>query len=353
MFTTTPIRETGLNMPQIVFGTSCLGNMYEAISYGKKHKIISQWFEQTSGLIAVDCAGKYGAGLALESLGRSFEELGIDPTQVVISNKLGWLRVELESPEPTFEPGVWVDLQHDAILDISYEGILRCWEQGCELLGDYRPELVSVHDPDEFLAAATTDAQREDCWENIIGAYRALAELRDSGQVAAIGIGSKDWRVSQKLLEHCDLDWVMLANSFTVYRHEPELIEFIGLLHQRNISVINSAIFHSGFLTGGDYFDYRKVTGCEPGDVELFEWRSRFHRICQEFGIEPAVACFSFAAAPAGVVAVVLNTSRPERVQSNVALVDAVVPNEFWLAMQDATLIQLDNFNLFNQSAGT
>ena len=47
------------------------------------------------------------------------QELGVEPDKVLISNKLAWKRVPLTTPEPTFEPGVWVNLKNDAVQDIS------------------------------------------------------------------------------------------------------------------------------------------------------------------------------------------------------------------------------------------
>ena len=47
------------------------------------------------------------------------QELGVPPDKVLISNKLAWKRVPLTTPEPTFEPGVWVNLKNDAVQDIS------------------------------------------------------------------------------------------------------------------------------------------------------------------------------------------------------------------------------------------
>ena len=58
------------------------------------------------------------------------------PSDVLISSKLGWKRAPLTTPEPTFEPGVWIDIEHDAVQRISYDGILECWEESCRLLGD-------------------------------------------------------------------------------------------------------------------------------------------------------------------------------------------------------------------------
>ncbi|WP_252734005.1 hypothetical protein [Pseudoalteromonas sp. C2R02] len=33
--------------------------------------------------------------------------------------------MQLTSDEPTFEPGAWFNLKHDAVQDISYQGILE------------------------------------------------------------------------------------------------------------------------------------------------------------------------------------------------------------------------------------
>ena len=148
--------NTDLAMPRVVFGATCLGNLFVAMSDEQKRELICEWFSQIPKPVAIDTAGKYGAGLSLEVLGRDLAALEIEPEDVIISNKLAWRRTPLQGPEPTFEPGVWVDLKHDAVQDISHDGILRCHEDGCGMLGDYRPQLVSVHDPDEYLQAPAT-----------------------------------------------------------------------------------------------------------------------------------------------------------------------------------------------------
>ncbi|MCA9241683.1 MAG: aldo/keto reductase, partial [Planctomycetales bacterium] len=186
-----------LTLPRVVFGSSALGNLYEAPSRERKLAIARQWLACGEQPTVIDTAGKYGAGLALETIGVALRELNAAPDEVLISNKLGWLRTPLETSEPTFEPGAWVGIQHDAKQHISRQGIIECWEQGLELLGDpYRPQLVSVHDPDEFLAGATDDADKRRRTEDLFGAYEALLDLKQRGEVRAVGVGSKDWRVA-------------------------------------------------------------------------------------------------------------------------------------------------------------
>jgi len=340
------MRSLGKNgpvVPPIVFGTSALGNLYAAHPVERKLAVLREIFREARGLVVLDSAGKYGAGLALETIGEGLRALGVPPGRVILSNKLGWLRVPLRGPEPTFEPGVWFGLEHDAEQAVGYEGILRCWEQGCALLGPpFRPALVSVHDPDELLARARTPAERERAWHELIEAYRALHELKARGEVGFVGVGAKDWTVIRALADAVPLDWVMLACSFTVYRHAREVVDFVDRLQRDGIGVVNSAVFHAGFLTGGEFFDYRRVDPARDDDRTLFDWRDRFHGICRAHDVSPAAACVSFGLSHPGVACVALNTSRPEQVRANADLGEARPPARFWSALKDAGLVRRD-----------
>jgi D-threo-aldose 1-dehydrogenase len=329
-----------VNLPPVVFGTSCLGNLYQELPWETKLGILREIFIHSPEPVVLDSAGKYGAGLALESIGKGLRELGAPVGKVVISNKLGWLRTPLRGPEATFEPGVWAALEHDAEQRLGYEGILRCYAQGCELLGEpYAPQLVSVHDPDEYLAKSASPDDRRRRLDDIRKAYRALDDLKRQGKVAAVGVGAKDWTVIREIAEETDLDWVMLALSLTVMSHPPELLAFVGELERRGIGIINSAVFHAGFLTGGAFFDYRRVDPQDPKDRGLFEWRGKFHDVCAKHAVAPAAACVQFGMSVPGVRSTALNTGKIAHVKANVALVRAHVPPAFWVAMKDEGLI--------------
>jgi D-threo-aldose 1-dehydrogenase len=338
-----PLGNTKLQLPRVVFGTSCLGNLFNIYSDDVKHELARQWFTFGSHPPLIDSAGKYGAGLALETIGRLLRKLGVSPDRIHISNKLGWKRVPLTTAKPTFEPDVWAGVEHDAVQCISYKGILECWEQGCELLGSpYRAALLSVHDPDDYLAAANSDRERNRRLEDIQGAYQALDELKQRGEIAAVGIGAKNWRVIQEIDALVELDWVMLANSLTILRHPPEVIDFIRSLHSRGIPIVNSAVFHAGFLVGGMHFDYRRVDPeCEI-DAPLMAWREQFFNICQAHEVTPAAACIQFALSPPGVAAVAINTSKPERIAQDVANAHSSIANSFWRAVKLMGLIDAE-----------
>lgn len=334
--------RTSIELPPVIFGTSGLGNLFVALGEDEKLNIVRECFRLTTGKVVFDSAGKYGAGLALETLGKGLKQLNVEPDDVMISNKLGWFRTELTTNEPTFEPGVWKNLKHDAIQKISYEGILECFEQGNVLLNGYRSQMVSVHDPDEYIATASNVTHREQLYQNILDAYKALYDLKKQGKVQSIGVGAKDWKVIKLIAQNVDLDWIMIANSMTIKLHPRPLLDFIDEMRKKNVCVINSAVFHSGFLVGSNYFDYRLI---EKGDVEnevLFKWREDFFSVCNQFDVTPAEACVQFALNVPGVKSIALNTTQASRVQSNIAMVQTKIPTQFWRELKNRKLIEVD-----------
>ena len=328
-------------LPPVIFGTSGLGNIYHETTYETKLAIVKECVTHAKGLSMFDSAGKYGAGLALEVLGKCLKDLKVKPDEVLISNKLAWYQVPLTTPEPTFEKCIWVNINHDAVQRISYQGILDCFEQGNELLGDYSSQMASVHDPDEYLATATTKEEEDKLYNDILEAYHALTELKAQGKVSSIGVGSKQWKVIKRISKDIDLDWVMIANSLTLHSHPKELISFIAELHKKGVSVINSAVFNGGFLIGGDHYNYRYIDKTSEEGEALYDWRDRFFRLCESFKITPAEACFNFGFNIPGVTSVALSTTHPDKVKQNIDMVSREIPEAFWDAMKKEKLISI------------
>lgn len=341
-------KDAAVPLPPVIFGTSGLGNLFEAYDDETKYTIVRECLHVSNGRAFFDSAGKYGAGLALEVLGKCLRQLQVPPEQVVISNKLGWYRTELTTAEPTFEPGVWKGLQHDAVQKISYMGILECFQQGNELLGGYIPQMVSVHDPDEYLATAKSKLHEQQLYEDVLGAYKALYHLKQQGKVKAIGVGAKDWKIIRRIAGDVPLDWVMIANSMTIRHHPQDLLDFMVQLSRDGVKIINAAVFNSGFLLGSDYYDYKLV---RPGTAEhdaLYRWRADFHAVCQALGITPAAACIQFGLHAPGVGSIALNTMDVKRIQENMlhATTDIAVP--VWQTLKAKGLM---NVNFFERDA--
>ena len=332
--------NTTLKLPPVIFGTSGLGNLYEVVPYAIKFEIIKESIKHAPEIPMFDSAGKYGAGLALEVLGKCLKELGVPKDGVIISNKLGWYQTELTTPQPTFERDIWKDMKNDAVQRISYNGIIECFEQGNELLGDYDSQMASVHDPDEYLATATNAKEEVKKYEDILAAYTALNKLKQQGKINSVGVGAKNWRSIQRISKDVPLDWVMIANSLSLHSHPKELIDFVGELHQQGTVIINSAVFNGGFLVGRDHYNYMLVDENTPQGKALYEWRTDFFALCKDFNIEPAEACFAFGFNIPGVNSVAVSTVDPKKVKRNIEMATKKIPNTFWKAMKEKGLLE-------------
>ena len=252
------------------------------------------------------------------------------------------MRTDLDGEEPTFEPGVWKNLKNDAKQTLSYDGVMECFEQGNKLLGAFVPQMVSIHDPDEYLTTAMDKDHYLSLYNDILDAYKALYDLKKEGLVSAIGIGAKDWKVIKELSKDVDLDWVMIANSMTIKSHPSELVDLIYDFYLRDIWVVNSAVFHSGFLVGSDYYDYKLLDRNDQSTKHLYEWRDKFYKVCKQFGYTPAEACIQFALKIPGVRSVALNTTDPKRVKQNIAMTKKSISSAFWAELYNQGLIQID-----------
>lgn len=336
--------QTSIKIPPVVFGTSGLGNLYEAAPYETKLAMIRECVLHAPGIAMFDTAGKYGAGLALQVLGKALKELNVGKDDIIINNKLGWYQTELKTPEPTFEKGIWVGIDHDAVQKISYKGILECYEQGNELLGDYHTHMASVHDPDEYLAAATSAKDGEKRYNDILEAYEALKELKQKGHIISYGVGAKNWRSIERISKDVKLDWVMIANSISVHSHPKELLDFVSELYEKGTEIINSAVFNGGFLVGRDFYNYVYVDKTTEEGKALYAWRDKFFDLCNRYHVLAAEACFNFGFNIPGVSSVAISTTKPEKVQTNIAMATKEMPAGFWDAMVEEGLLESNRF---------
>jgi D-threo-aldose 1-dehydrogenase len=237
----------------------------------------------------------------------------------------------MQSPVLKRESGwTFIMMQNNLLAqrELSHAGnrVINCWEKSIV--------------PDEYLATAGNDSElRLRLYSDILGAYKALFGLKKSDSSISIGVGAKDWKVIREISEDVDLDWAMFANSLTLYSHPADLVSFITKLHSRGVTIINSAVFNAGFLTGGNYFNYQLVRKEDPEHNKLFKWRDSFFKICDDFSISPSHACIRFGMSHPAVAAVALNTSNPDHVKRNVGEVQDEVPAEFFNVMKERGLI--------------
>jgi D-threo-aldose 1-dehydrogenase len=338
-----PFGTTGLNAPPIVFGASALGNVRRVIPDQTKFALVGEWLRHVTTPIFVDVSSKDGNSLALEILGRAIQRFELSPDEIILSARLGWLRMPLNDRKRNRELEAGSRIDRSAVQQISYKGAIASWQETCQLLGDdHAPQLVSIDAPDEFLAAASSPDDRQRRLVELLDAYRALAELKSSGRASGVGISTKDWRVIRELDALIPFDWVMFIGSLTILRHPPDLLDFVATLHRRQVAIVNAGLFNGGFLVGGNQLDGRSITPESDVDKSILAWRKSFAALCQAHGITPAHACLQFGRNVPGITAVAVNSSHPERVAEHAAAIVNDVPAGFWASIKEEGLLDVD-----------
>src|SRR5438270_629785 len=82
------------------------------------------------------------------------------------------------------------------------------------------------------------------------GAACALAELRRSGAVRAIGVGVNEADVCARFARAADFDCMIMAGCYSRLRQDG-LDEFLPLAQQKGVRVILAGVFNSGILAEG------------------------------------------------------------------------------------------------------
>lgn len=107
------------------------------------------------------------------------------------------------------------------VVDYSRAGRLRSLEQSLARLGLPRIDIVLIHDVDEH-AHGSADAAETAFGAAIKGAYPALVELKQAGDIKAVGIGVDQVPWALRFMREVEVDCVMIAGRYTLLNREAE-----------------------------------------------------------------------------------------------------------------------------------
>lgn len=314
------------------FGASGLGTLTWDVPDDVADAILAEaWAE---GFRYYDTSPLYGFGLSELRLGRFLRNQPRD--EYLLSTKVGRYFVPYRRGE-TPDKGGWVRPQPlRPVLDFTYDGFMRSLEQSYNRLGARTIDIVYIHDLDRRNLKADFDRHYR---ETLDSGYRALDELRRTGDLRAIGAGINEADVAADLITKLDLDVVMLAGRYTLLE-QPGLADFLPLAEQRGVGVVAVGIFNSGILVkppeaGGNY-DY----GAAP--TEILEKARRIARVCEEVGVKMPAAAVHFPLAHPAVKAVVVGMSRPGAAKQNFDWYRTAIPSTLWNRLRAEGLLSTD-----------
>jgi D-threo-aldose 1-dehydrogenase len=323
--------RTGLEISTLGFGGAGIGNLFRAL--GDDEAVATVRESYAAGVRYFDTAPFYGFGLSELRVGAALKGLVDQP---VISTKVGRRLVptgpqdENVGRECYFSPRPFAP-----VFDYGYDAVMRSHAESLERLGVGRVDILFCHDIGRLTHGAGHEARIR---EFLSGGYRAMRELRDAGAVRAIGLGVNEWQVCVELLEHCELDCIMLAGRYTLLE-QPALQTLMPICTSRRVSLICAGPFNSGILAAGSRAGAQSHYNYAPPPAEVLERVRRLETLCDEFSVPLAAAALQFPLAHPTVAAVVAGCSNAAEARGNAALFAVPIPREFWAALRERELV--------------
>lgn len=306
---TTEIRDTGVCIPDICFGTSALGNMPETYTYevDERRAIDTITSILNSEYAFIDVSRNYGMGRSEERIGKAIKEFGGVPENAIISTKL--------------------DRNMETLLFDASEA-RRSLEESLTALGVDSVDILHLHDPEH--ASALDPIVKSG------GAIDELFKMRDEGFCKAVGLAAGNVDVMMPILAEREFDTLITHNRFTLVNTNAE--KMIELAVERNITVMNAAPYCGGALAKGT--DTFKRYVYQEADEETLAPLQVVEDICAKYGIEPGAAALQFSLRDPRIASTICGVSLPERIEETIGWASQKLPDALW-----QELLHLDRDN--------
>ena len=323
-----------LQFTELGFGAGPLGNLFRPITEKEARATLdAAW---ATGCRHYDTAPIYGLGLSETRLNGFLRAKPRDA--FVISTKVGRLLHPCRLEERSFQTKFFETPSRQDSFDYSYDGVMRSIEFSLERLGLDRIDIVYAHDVD-VLTHGSREASDARVREFMNGGYKALAKLRDSGAIQAIGAGVNECEVAETLARAGNFDLFLLSGRYTLLE-QGALQSFLPYCVDKNIGVVIGGPFNSGILaTGpnrGARYDYR------PAPPAVLERVRRIETICKAHGVKLAEAALRFPLSHPAIVSVIPGGQKPGEVRRNAEMLSAQIPMAMWRALKAESLLRAD-----------
>jgi len=325
------IGSRGIRVSALGFGGAPIGNLYTEVSEATARAAIEEALNR--GIRYFDTAPFYGHGLSEKRLGRSLADW--PRHRFVISTKVGRLIAPDDSRNEPVNDG-FVVRGSDAYFDYSRDGIRRSFEASIRRLGLEYIDILLLHD----VGRQTHGARHPEVLRQVLDeALPAMMALRDQGAVGAVGLGVNEGAVCLEVLEHIDLDCIMLAGRYTLLEQQRSSA-LMTEARNRAIAILIAAPYSSGLLGSADRpgitYDYG------PVDAQILERANQIYNLCAAEHTDVGAAALQFPLAHPAVASVVAGLRNVEEVRTAVERLSAPVPPGLWERLKVNGIIDVD-----------
>lgn len=323
--------RTGVDLTQFGYGAAPLGELFVRVTEEESTATMQALWD--NGVRCFDTAPLYGFGLSEHRVG-SF--LFQKPRhEFVISTKVGRI---LKAPEDKvhFKPPIFLGgLPFDHHFDYTYDGIMRSFEDSLQRLRLTTIDLLVIHDLELCHHGEGLPAYMDQLSG---GGWRALENLRSTGDIRAIGAGINERGAMPRFLQRFDIEFFVLSWPYTLL--EQDALDELPLCQERNVGIILATVFSSGILVtgpvGGAKYHY------EDAPAEIIERVFRIQQVCNRHDVSMAAAALQFPLAHPCVASVIPGSLHPRQVEQNLDCFREQIPADLWAELKSEGLVRED-----------
>lgn len=301
------LTRSGLCLPELGLGCATLANDYSPKGITAARSTLAE--AKDTGITYFDTAPFYGVGLSERLVGDAVR----DNNKIIISSKVGRILVA--------DGSVTSGLQFRVEYDYSYDGIMRSYEHSQQRMGCAKIDILFAHD----LGSETHGSNDAEQFKTFIdgGGYRAMRELRDSGEVQAIGLGVNETEICLRAMRYGEIDVFLLAGRYTLLERSGAEELFVEC-EKSDTDIIIGGPFNSGMLVGGNTYNYKAI----PEDMQIRY--NELCRLCEAHSVEIGAAAMQFPLRSPIVKSVIPGPKTPDELDQICKWADASIPDEFW-----------------------
>ena len=293
------IKNTGLEITELSFGTSSLGSMPDTYGYevseDRAQKTLNRFFQGPVNML--DTSRNYAMGESEKRIGRAIKENGGWPKDFLLSTKL--------------------DRNMDTLV-LDKNRARESLEESLKTLNVDSVDILFLHDPE--YAKDITDITKKD------GAMDELFKIKNEGLAKAVGVAMGKVDIMFPLLKDWDFDVIINHNRYTLINREAN--EMYDYASSKNIAIFNAAPYAGGVLAKGPD-NFKKVTYQDATEEKLAPARE-FEKVCKKHNVELGAAALQFSLRDNRITSTICGVTSVESIEKNLAWANAEISGEFW-----------------------
>ena len=336
------LEKSNFELPILGFGASPIKVSNESITNTSAENLIN--YSLNLGINYFDTAPWYGLGRSEHRIGNALRE--IDRNKFILSTKVGRiLATNKPATKPLAEYAFWDDenkpfegsLKFYVKFDYSYDGILRSYEDSIQRIGFSKIDMLVIHDLDFFYHGEENFNFYLDQLDKQNG-WKALEELRSSGEISAIGVGINGDGLIPYFIPKFDVDYFLVAMRYTLLKQKI-LSEELPLCEKHKAGVIIGSPYQSGILAAGlsgvsPTYNYRKPSKEIINKIKIIE------KICKDFEVNIGAVALQFPLLHPSVISVIPGMINETQVKVNIENLAKPIPKELWTELKKQSIIE-------------